>query len=402
MVNMNIGTDTGITNNTFNNSNQTAKINNLCIALFLCARLIVLLLPTQLQFDNILVLILSLIFAVVILNNKFVFYLKTALVVWLVIMAFLITFIYNGPNSNNILYLLDFFVYGGLGLYLSSLTFSMEKVYKYIVCISVVMLPFVLSKDFQMESDVWMGLSYSVLPLLFAGIIYMTTVDGKLYFKYLTALTLLIYMFKVITFFTRGALLATIIFLVIFIFVRYFETSFKRNFILFIMLIVIWFFYKNLQQVLTLANGFLLDNGIHIRFIEKTLHLMEYGNLLNGRDNYYELAMQGIKNSPFLGNGIGSFEANTGLIYVHNLFLQLAYEGGVLFTVPCTLMLIYGIYMIVFSKKVDPSTRIFIWFVFAVGIFRLLVSSVYWGEQTFWYLLGFIMLYKKSRSNEKT
>ncbi|PFW49656.1 O-antigen ligase family protein [Priestia megaterium] len=400
---MNIGIGTGITNNnnTFNNSNKKEKINSLCIALFLCARLIVLSLPVQIQIDNILVFLLSLVFAITILNNRFVFYLKTALVVWLVILAFLITFMYSGPNSNNILYLLDFFVYGGIGLYLSSMNFSIEKIYKYIVCISILLLPLVLSKDFQNESDVWMGLSYSILPLLFAGIIYITTVEDKIYFKYLTALTLFIYIFKVITFFTRGALLASIIFVLIFIIVRYFKISFKRNFILLIMLIIIWCVYTNLESILILANGFLLDNGMHIRFIEKTLHLMAYDNLLNGRDNYYELAIKGIKNSPLFGNGIGSFETDTGLIYVHNLFLQLAYEGGIFFVVPCTIVLIQGIYMIILSKKVNPSTRIFIWFIFAVGIFRLLVSSVYWGEQTFWYLLGFIILYKKSRSSEK-
>lgn len=397
---MNIGIGNNITNNLIlKNPNKKEKINSLCIALFLSARLIVQSLPKQLQFDNILVPILSLIFVIAILNNRFVFHLKTALIFGLVILAFSITFLFSGPNPNNILYLLYFFVFGGIGLYLSDKKFSIEKIYKYIIGVSILLLPFVVSKDFQTDPDTWMGISYSILPFMFAGIIYILTVKDNLYFKYLTLFTLFVYIFKVITFFTRGALLASIIFIVIFITIKYFKVSFKRHFTLLIMVIVGWVIYINLEKILTSANGFLLKNGIHIRFIEKTIQLMSNNNLLNGRDMYYELATIGIKNSPIIGNGIGSFETDTGLIYTHNLFLQLAYEGGIFFVVPCVMILLYGIYIIIFSNKVDYSNRIFILFIYSVGIFRLLFSSVYWGEQTFWFLLGYTILYNKSRNS---
>lgn len=381
-------------------NNKKENINSLLIALFLCARLIVQSLPEQLQINNILVILLSLVFIIAILNNNLVFNIKLAFVFSIVILAFSITFLFNGLDQNTILYLINFLIYGGLGLYLSGVNFSINRTYKYIIYISIILLPFIVSKDYRSESETWMGISYSILPLLFAGIIYISTVKDKVQFKMLTAFTMLIYLLEIISIFTRGALIALLLFVVIFTIVRYFRSSFKRNFTLFIVLMIIWFVYNNLEKFLTTIYEYLLNNGLHIRFIEKTLHLMSYDNLLNGRNNYYELAINGIKNSPVFGNGIGSYETDTGLIYVHNLFLQLAYEGGLIFIVPCAVILICGIY-IVFSEKVDKSTRMFIWFIYSIGIFRLLVSSVYWREQTFWYLLGLILLYKKSRNKSE-
>lgn len=376
------------------------KINSLCVALFLSARLIVQSLPAKLQFDNILILLLSLVFFIAILNNRFRFNLKTVFVFGIVVLIpFSLTFIVNGPDSNNLLYLLYFFAYGGIGLYLSDKNFLSEKVYKYIINISIILLPFVINKNFHTNEDTWMGLSYSLLPLLFAGIIYMTTVVDKQYFKYITFITLIIYIFEIISFFTRGAVVATIIFIIIFTIIRFFKNSFRRNLLLILMVISIWFTYVNLQNILLFVNNFALQNGLHIRFIEKSLHLMSYGNLWNGRNDYYEHALIGILKSPIFGNGIGSFETDTGLIYTHNLFLQLAYEGGVFFVLPCIIILVYGGVIIVFRENIDINIRIFLLFVFSIGLFRLLVSSVYWGEQSFWFLVGYIMLNKNCRKS---
>lgn len=396
MTNMNVSYGKNYKLYTFDKSRRQENTNSLSIALFLCARLIVQSLPIQLQINNALVFLLSLVFIITIFNNNFVFNIKLASVICFVIIAFSITLLFNGPNSNNILYLLNFFVYGGLGLYLSGVNFSIHKTYKYIICISIILLPFVISKNFKAEPETWMGISYSILPLLFAGIIYLFTVEEKMYFKVITLSTIIIYLVNILSIFTRGALLALLLFVVIFTTLKYFKSTFKRNLLLLFMLLIIWFIYMNLEMLLTKIYEILLSNGLHIRLIEKTLHLMSYDNLLNGRENYYELAISGIKSSPLFGNGIGSFETDTGLIYVHNLFLQLAYEGGLFFILPCSLILCLGLYIILFSKQVDTSTKVFIWFIYAMGIFRLLVSSVYWGEPTFWYLLGLIILYKKS------
>lgn len=378
------------------------KINSFCIAAFLCSRLIVQSLPTMIQFDNILVVFLSLIFLTALVNNRFRFSKSVLLVIGIVSMIFCLSYLSNGIDEPNKLYLLYFFVFGGLGLYLSDKKFDINKVYKYIIIISIANLPFVLFKDFYSDPNTWMGISYSILPTIFAVSIYMTKLNNRFIFKIVILITAIIYIGKVITYFTRGAVLACFIFAIVFLIITMFKSRLIKAGLLILITFSGWYLFKNIESILIWAQNTLLKYGFNnIRFIEKSLHLIYQENLSNGRDIFYSLALNGIQRSPIFGNGIGSFEADTGLIYVHNLFLQLGYEGGILLIIPVALLILYGLHLIVFNKKATHDLKLFVLFLYSVGIFRLMFSSVYWGEQTFWFILGFliVLIRKKAESN---
>ena len=70
--------------------------------------------------------------------------------------------------------------------------------------------------------------------------------------------------------------------------------------------------------------------NINITIIEKSIRLLETrGELTNGRFYLYRVAFEGFIQSPVWGNGIGAYHIEA-LTYPHNLFLHLAYEGGLL------------------------------------------------------------------------
>ena len=370
-------------------------VNSICIALFLNSRLLVQVLPESIQFNNILVLVLAIVFLTSLINNSLIINRRSSLFFIAIILTFFISFFFNSIDPNNSLYFMYFLVYGGVGLYLSSKDFIVLKVYKIIILTSILMLPFVIIQDFFSNPDTWMGISYSVLPFFYSSAIYLTNKHGKAWQNLAILIGIFLYAFKIYNFFTRGALLAGVIFAFIYFGILSFKPSITKRILITTSFILGVWITLNLEGFVGAINSFLISHNISIRFIQKTLFLLSNDNFMNGRDKYYTLAIEGIKRSPLIGQGIGSFETNTGLNYVHNIFLQLFYEGGVFFLFPVVMILVYILYKIFFNKRTTRSNKVFLWFLFCIVIFRLFVSSVYWAEPAFWFLIGYGT--KKSR-----
>ncbi len=101
-------------------------------------------------------------------------------------------------------------------------------------------------------------------------------------------------------------------------------------------------------------------------------------NFLNGRDTLYNIAISLIEGHPYLGIGINNYinYSNVGgvVYYAHNVFLQLAAEIGIPFSVIVVLILIafFGdTYKKSNSKMDNDKKRILYYSTIAQGIFLL-------------------------------
>jgi O-antigen ligase len=134
----------------------------------------------------------------------------------------------------------------------------------------------------------------------------------------------------------RSGILASL--LVIGLFVSYRLEGRQKVYVLLTMLVVIgglfvWFDVRELQQHFRIDR--LIGSG--------SLNLAALDYFSAGRVEQYQIAVQGIINRPLLGYGIHAFW-NLGLGYeLHNVWLRLWYESGVLVLALFVLMIVYSV-----------------------------------------------------------
>ena len=84
--------------------------------------------------------------------------------------------------------------------------------------------------------------------------------------------------------------------------------------------------------------------------------------------------------------------------YIHNLFIQIVYEGGLIWST------LFGVWIIMSIKKftkLNEEQKQFIIFLIAIAIVQLLFSSYYWGSQKFWFLIAYMFQVKINNENIK-
>ena len=117
----------------------------------------------------------------------------------------------------------------------------------------------------------------------------------------------------------------------------------------------------------------------------------------SSRDTLYMNSIEMIKKSPFWGNPISIDEE--GGDYVHNIFLQVAQDLGILMLIVLVCFVLYSIYQIANEKNLK-SDRLIILSLFSISIGRLMFSSTIWRRPEFWMLICIIINLKSlNRSN---
>ncbi len=201
-----------------------------------------------------------------------------------------------------------------------------------------------IEKVFSMQVD-WknsipMELSYAFLVPIIASIMY-------LFFYYKNdrgiakfAMTILVivnsvFFSQLFLYGSRGPLLS-LFSLLLFIYVvrkhKCHNGVFYKKWRLFFLLIFLVIMFVGFSTVIRFGNEILMSLGIDSRFFYKMIELDSQGDVSNGRMSLNEITINGIMDSPWLGNGLDRFDANTGGgLYPHNFILQILYDGGVLF-----------------------------------------------------------------------
>ena len=111
----------------------------------------------------------------------------------------------------------------------------------------------------------------------------------------------------------------------------------------------------------------------------------------SGRSRLYQVALNEIKENPILGNRMIVYGEDA--TYVHNLFLQVGRDLGIIALFALIAFVIYCIYLLL-SKKVTLSQKTIIAVFFCMSVIRLLLSSNVWERPEFWAFLCIALNYR--------
>lgn len=275
-----------------------------------------------------------------------------------------------------------FYILMGLGtLLITNYDYDFETVIKSIIIIALLLAPILLTGNFTDregileidEKEEWMGYGYAIVTFIIADLFYLIVYKSKLW-KFISLGTLILYSPSFFWHSSRGAFGAIMGFLILVIIQKTLlkGKSLRRSMKVAISIIIIAFIAFIAFDVETL----IMDSGVN-----SLAKFFEEGDVSNGRNRLYAIAIEGFWNSPIWGNGVGSFGNYT--IYPHNLFLQFMYEGGILLFSILTWVLILSVKYIL-SIKVDRNKSYLLLFVFSCSIFELLFSATYWEKPRFW------------------
>jgi len=247
----------------------------------------------------------------------------------------------------------------------------------------------------EYSNDINMGLSYGMMPLVFAVLThyYFFRKNARFLNKisYIVALILLgLLLYKG----TRGIWVCLVV-LLYFIYLNNSRNSNRVSTkkILFSFVLVISLVLINYEYLIVSLTSITKTIGIDVQFLDKSLLLITNGDLSNGRTKLYELAWDGFLRSPIIGNGVGSFTDNYGVYgfaYIHNILLQILYELGLLFGLPIIIIVLTPLKTIVFDlyTKKDLSLLIVL---FASSVPMLMLSSELWINRQLWLMLGYFL-----------
>ncbi|MEG0916296.1 MAG: hypothetical protein RSF68_04710 [Myroides sp.] len=374
------------------------NLNSFAIAIFLCANPIA---WTISFLPNAIVFITLFSWLLLIYNKQFLKFLRVAgYIHWFVLATICVFLISMNVNTTDSLieYFTFFIICGITGVYFSQLKFSIKKIFQYIAMIAVFLSIFVYNIDFgdptneSVDYGMWMGVSYGVLRFILALLVVLLLYYKE--YKVITQLTfigaIVIYSLIYSSYASRGALFSIVVFLSCYYLLK--ETSLiRKKTIVFIGVLFIIFATFRLKEVFLFLITIFDSLNIQVLALDKILLLLEYGDFDNGRNDLIEKGLEGVYHSPFYGNGIAGFENKFGSgYYVHNVFIQILYEGGFILFIPVLIVFLASGYLLL-KSSIEKEIKIFITFLFCAGIIELLFSNVYWKSVFFWFYIFYVI-----------
>ena len=150
----------------------------------------------------------------------------------------------------------------------------------------------------------------------------------------------------------------------------------------------------NLEGILGILIRMAQRFGINSYALRKYQYQLMYGleEASSGRGRLYLSAIDTIKEHPILGAKMVTYD--DGTLYVHNLFLQVGRDMGVVMMIVSAVFVIYCLWIIL-SKKTQVSEKTVLAVFFCVSVVRLMISSNLWERPEFWALVGIALNYKE-------
>ncbi|RKD23109.1 hypothetical protein BEP19_12860 [Ammoniphilus oxalaticus] len=211
--------------------------------------------------------------------------------------------------------------------------------------------------------------------------------------KNILDLLLLILTFVFVAVFAnRGAILACSILIPVLLYLK----VKKHRILLIFSTIPLTFFYLisdiklNLINFIMYINNILLDNDIKSYALIKLSNMFIHGLVesSSGRDGIFHQSFELIKDG-FLPRGVGYFQYVTGLVYPHNLLLDIFIVFGIL-GIP--LIVLITIHIIKFFKiERNFRKKDIVIILLIMSLTRLSLSSTFLYDTTFWVLVGVVL-----------
>lgn len=216
-----------------------------------------------------------------------------------------------------------------------------------------------------------------LLSVIFAFLDWRT--NDNLLKKTIAFLVFVVAFIEMVLFGARGALVCFVIFLLLYWMAI--QKSTIKSCLLFAGVIIISLSLDRIIDVLYNIAGFL--------GYKRTYALMKFQKLLtsgleassSGRFDLYRQAISDIFNSPLWG--VKMETSNSGTLYVHNLFLQVGSDFGL---IAMAIIIIFFVTSLacIFKSCYTVQFRLALAFAFCISCGRLLLSSTLWERPEFW------------------
>ncbi|ODM24843.1 hypothetical protein A7W90_00685 [Clostridium sp. Bc-iso-3] len=196
----------------------------------------------------------------------------------------------------------------------------------------------------------------------------------------------------------RGALLVLITSFVISIIGKYHgekrERPGKRIVLISVLASILLYILRiNFVNIMLWLSSFLSSYRINIGALDKVLFFLNQGDVTNGRNEFFDTALQYFWESPIWGNGIGTFTTknSAGIAFVHNFVLQFLYEGGLLLAIPLCFLSLKALLATLNLYDLNKNNFVIIAFLSCNMLVKLSFSSNPWVNPMLWLLFGIIL-----------
>lgn len=333
-----------------------------------------------------------LIFLAVLNENKIL--MKKELIIILVIVAGIMVYslIVWNFDSRVIERLLKFVMYAFFSMLCIQYTFDEQTLLKAICVIGLLHATYLFVyaeprlKVGIISMDDTMDLSYTSLIYLFASVSIVANKQEKNVLRIcaLTSCVAFVYFLTLVST-NRGALVAAGCYFA-FRFVSRCKQQSLRTCLFFLVVMLAVIAYLNIVPILESIDEFTTACGIEITPLKKTIWQMNNtDSMTSGREDNYAIAIQMIKDTWALPNGVASYHIQTMVAYYpHNIFLEAGVEFGFIGFVLVALVIVKACYMMVISPRKYSHLILLL---FCLSIPRLMVSSSYWENSYIWPML---------------
>lgn len=155
--------------------------------------------------------------------------------------------------------------------------------------------------------------------------------------------------------------------------------------------VVVFSFISVIQQFQDVLGNY----GLSFNFVDKILRLDGGGDVTNGRQLLYGMALTDIADNPIFGMGFDQFNNNHGIegsAYPHNFIIQTLYDGGILLLIVLAIPIIKGFTSMWKTCTLDEYAVIVALAFSAVP--RAMYSGDLWQNGPLWMLFGIVLCNK--------
>lgn len=194
---------------------------------------------------------------------------------------------------------------------------------------------------------------------------------------------------EMIVFGSRGVLIVFAAFVAIDVLLIY-RTKLIKNSIL---IAAGTFVIFNLERILSLLIKLAARFGVRSYSLRKYQYQLAVGieEASSGRAKLFQAALSTIRKYPLFGTKMIIYDADS--LYVHNIFLQVGRDMGLIMML-ISIAFVIACICILLSKKIETDEKTVIAIFFCVSVIRLLVSSNLWERPEFWALVCIVLNYQ--------
>lgn len=363
--------------------NKGLEANSVLIGMLILANLIANTVSMIINIPNIFAIIVTLIAVVSIIKTGIRISYRLFFLILIIFSQFIISFLLiNSSMTNN--FFVSFISIGIPSMIVASKPFCTFKVIETIQMIALFCSPYVIKiivTEYSIyDSGMLMGIGYAILPVIISSILILfESKRNKL--KIIALINLILSVSISTKLISRGFFISILLFIILFTFykVRNKPSNILKVFIITLLLFIIYIIF---------FHDYVVDSEWYY-----SLFKIKSEDFLNGRLFDYQNIM---KQRPFLnilfGSGIGSYYANYGYNYIHNIIGMVYYEQGVFLSLIIVGILGFSVFKF-FTSKANEN-RILILILLSTSVIRLMVSYYFWIDQIFWIYLSTMLSYK--------